>query len=341
MVNAAPAPLVPPDVDLRDFAFMPLDVVRLRDSDLSASANGEEFRAAVLLWCASWHQIPAASLPNDDAILSALAGFGRVVKEWLKVKKGALRGWVLCADGRLYHPVVAEKARDAWESKKKQRDRTAAARAARLSQSAKPTTTEDATTTVTGSVTETVTSSKGQGQYKGQGDIDHLPAQLPTAARGAPPEPPPNDLDRVQAACSAALGESAPADLVIGPMAEMFRKFGEQRVIETLGSEARRTRKKPVKSWRLWAMIVDEALASAEQRPPVPHNGEPPERKIELGYAGVAMPEENLLAAIARWRNNPASWMRNVWGPPPDESPAIRKFAAEQGINFDSAEAAA
>lgn len=341
MVNAAPAPLVPSDVDLRDFAFMPLDVVRLRDSDLSASANGEEFRAAVLLWCASWHQVPAASIPNDDAILSSLAGFGRVVKEWLKVRKGALRGWVLCSDGRLYHPVVAEKARDAWESKKKQRDRTAAARAARLSQSAKPTTTEGATTTVTGSVTETVTSSKGQGQYKGQGDIDHLPAQLPTAARGAPPAPPPNDLDRIQAACCAALGESAPVDLVIGPMAELFRKFGDERVTETLRSEARRPRKKPVKSWRLWAMIVSEALTGAEQQAPVPNSGEPPERKIELGYAGVAMPEQNLLAAIDRWRKNPASWMRNVWGPPPDESAIIRNFAAEQGIDLQSAEAAA
>lgn len=339
MVNAAPAPLVPSDVDLRDFAFMPLDVVRLRDSDLSASANGEEFRAAVLLWCASWHQVPAASIPNDDAILSSLAGFGRVVKEWLKVRKGALRGWVLCSDGRLYHPVVAEKARDAWESKKKQRDRTAAARAARLSQSARPMTTEDATTTVTGSVTETVTSSKGQ--YKGQGELDHLSAQLPTAARGAPPEPPPNDLDRVQAACCAALGDCAPVDLVIGPMAEMFSKFGEQRVIDTLRSESRRARKKPVKSWRLWAMIVCEALADADERAPMPLSGEPPERKIEIGFAGVSMPEKNLLAAIERWRNNPASWMRNVWGPPPDESPVIRKFAGERGISLESAEAAA
>jgi hypothetical protein len=114
-----PPPLVPVDVDLRDFAFMPLDVVRLRDSDIAALATGDEFRAAVMLWCASWHQEPAASLPNDEIVLSRLAGYGRVVKEWRTVRQGALRGWVLCSDNRLYHPVIAEKANEAWRSKQR------------------------------------------------------------------------------------------------------------------------------------------------------------------------------------------------------------------------------
>lgn len=111
------APLTPKDCDLRDFAFMPLDVVRLRDSDLAIHVTGEEFRAAVLLWCAAWHQVPAASLPDDDKTLASLAGYGRVVAEWKKVRDGALRGWIGCGDGRLYHPVVAEKAREAWRGK--------------------------------------------------------------------------------------------------------------------------------------------------------------------------------------------------------------------------------
>jgi hypothetical protein len=38
-------PLVPADVDLRDFHFMPLDIGRLLNSDLVALASGEEFRA--------------------------------------------------------------------------------------------------------------------------------------------------------------------------------------------------------------------------------------------------------------------------------------------------------
>ncbi|HCW18988.1 DUF1376 domain-containing protein [Achromobacter sp.] len=123
-----PAPLTPPDCDLRDFAFMPLDVLRLRDSDLAVKADGEAFRCAVLLWCASWHQVPAASLPDDDDVLAQLAGFGRVTKEWLRHRDGALRGWVKCTDGRLYHPVVAEKAVEAWRAKMVQRWKTECAR---------------------------------------------------------------------------------------------------------------------------------------------------------------------------------------------------------------------
>jgi len=121
-------PLVPANVDLRDFQFMPLDCLRLRDSDLAAICSGDEFRAAVLLWCASWHQLPAASLPDDDAVLSQLAGYGRVVKEWKKVRSGAMRGWIKCDDGRFYHPVVAEKANEAWGAKLGQRWRTECAR---------------------------------------------------------------------------------------------------------------------------------------------------------------------------------------------------------------------
>lgn len=104
-------PLTPADCDLRGLPFMPLDVVRLVDSDLAALATGDEFKAAVILWCKSWLQVPAASLPDDDRILAHLSGAGA---RWGRVKAVALRGWVRCADGRLYHPVIAEKARDAW-----------------------------------------------------------------------------------------------------------------------------------------------------------------------------------------------------------------------------------
>jgi Protein of unknown function (DUF1376) len=117
MMSDLPAPLVPPDIELRDFQFMPLDVVRLRDSRLASAVSGEEFRCAVLLWCAAWHQIPAASLPDDDVELSQLAGFGRAISEWKKVREGALYRWVKCSDGRLYHPVVAAKATEAWAEK--------------------------------------------------------------------------------------------------------------------------------------------------------------------------------------------------------------------------------
>ncbi len=121
-------PLSPPDCDLRDFAFMPLDVARLRDSDLAANESPDACWSAVLLWSASWHQVPAGSIPNDDKWMSQQTGYGRAVKEWMKVRSGALRGWVECTDGRLYHPVVCQKAIDAWQAKLEQRWRTECAR---------------------------------------------------------------------------------------------------------------------------------------------------------------------------------------------------------------------
>ncbi|MES2497106.1 MAG: DUF1376 domain-containing protein [Pseudomonadota bacterium] len=120
-MTAAVAPLTPADCDLRDFAFMPLDTVRLLDSDLFALATGDEFKAALTLWCKSWQQIPAGSLPSDDRVLAHLSGAG---SRWKKVKDIALRGFVLCDDGRLYHPVVAEKANEAWSKKQSYRARS-------------------------------------------------------------------------------------------------------------------------------------------------------------------------------------------------------------------------
>src|SRR5690606_6486157 len=77
-------------------------------------ASDAEWRAGLILWLKSYHQVPAASLPDDDVALARLAEFGRDVRGWKKVRDVALRGWVLCDDGRLYHPVVAEKALVAW-----------------------------------------------------------------------------------------------------------------------------------------------------------------------------------------------------------------------------------
>lgn len=125
-----PDPLTPADCDLRKFRYLPLDVVRLRDSDFSANASDAAFRAGVLLWAAAWHQVPAASLPNNPRTLAQLAGYGRAVEAFEAIRAEAMAGFVLCSDGRLYHPVVAEKAREAWGSATSQRKRTEAARIA-------------------------------------------------------------------------------------------------------------------------------------------------------------------------------------------------------------------
>lgn len=133
-MSDVPSPLVPPEVDLTDFPYMPLDVQRLRDSDLASECAPEACWAAVLLWCASWHQVPAGSIPDSELWQAKHAGYvarGKVDKRWNDIKDDALRNWVMCTDGRLYHPVVAEKALTAWKEKLAQRARTKAATEAR------------------------------------------------------------------------------------------------------------------------------------------------------------------------------------------------------------------
>lgn len=129
MPDERPAPLVDARVDLRDFKFYPVDALRLRDSELAAAPDAEVFRAAVLSWCVAWHQLPAGSLPADDGTLARLLGYGRDVAGWKRIREaGGLRHWVECSDGRLYHPVVAEKAAEAWDGKLAQRWRAEVAR---------------------------------------------------------------------------------------------------------------------------------------------------------------------------------------------------------------------
>jgi hypothetical protein len=112
--DVRPEPLAPADLDLRSFPSMLLDVQRLRDSDLAAG-DPAHLGLALIAWAVSWHQLPAGSLPNNDAVLARLMGFGRDLKGWRGVREHALHGYVLCSDDRLYHPVVIEKATECYE----------------------------------------------------------------------------------------------------------------------------------------------------------------------------------------------------------------------------------
>lgn len=107
-------PLTPANCDLRDFPFLQVDVQRLLTSETWVLGTADEKAASITLWLACWHQVPAASVPNNDRMLAHLSQAGA---KWGKVKAHALRGWVDGGDGRLYHPVVAEKALAAWIEK--------------------------------------------------------------------------------------------------------------------------------------------------------------------------------------------------------------------------------
>lgn len=115
MSDGRPNPLVPQEVDCRDLDGFMLNVERLLASELWALSDGDEFKAAVGLWARSWKQVPAASLPNDERILASFAGMPPA--RFRKVREMAMRGFVECSDGRLYHRVLATEAIRAWGRK--------------------------------------------------------------------------------------------------------------------------------------------------------------------------------------------------------------------------------
>jgi hypothetical protein len=117
---------------------MPIDINRLFGSEFHARSDDGAWRAGVTLWLKSYHQVPAASLPTDEVALTRLAELGRDVKTWRKIAVEALRGWIKCADGRLYHPVVAEKALEAWLEKLTQRKSSSAGNAKRYERTFDP-----------------------------------------------------------------------------------------------------------------------------------------------------------------------------------------------------------
>jgi hypothetical protein len=111
--------MTPADCDLRGLPFMPLKVIQLMQSETYGLSSGDEFKAAFTLWCASWLEVPAASLPSDERMLEFLSR----AKNWKRVRNVAMRGWVKCSDGRLYHAVVAANALEAWDKRTDYRDK--------------------------------------------------------------------------------------------------------------------------------------------------------------------------------------------------------------------------
>jgi len=113
-----PSPLTPAECDLSGYDWFPLKHKRLTRSAWWIRASDRAKALNIDLWCAAYQEVPAASLPDDDVALSDLAGFGRRdVAAWLEVKEEVLACWTLCADGRWYHPTLAEVACEAWATR--------------------------------------------------------------------------------------------------------------------------------------------------------------------------------------------------------------------------------
>jgi hypothetical protein len=106
----------------------------LFQSDFFATATGDELRAAIKLWCAAWVQAPAGSLPSADKVVQYHAGLDQNIRLWNRVKEAALHGFVLCNDGRIYHPYVVRLAQEAFARREGDRVRQSKRRARQSSQ---------------------------------------------------------------------------------------------------------------------------------------------------------------------------------------------------------------
>jgi len=136
-------------------------------------------------------------------------------------------------------------------------------------------------------------------------ELDNPLAQPLIAASAAPEKI--YDLDEIELACREALGnEIAPADPDIGPMALCAGKYTLDAVCTTLESQARKRRRSQVRTWKLWAEIVTEALAK-ERPPDAPKIVKPPDGSF---YAALDSPQWN--AWSAHWRKAKGT------GPPTD-----------------------
>lgn len=206
-MNELPEPLTPADCDLTNFGYMPLVIGLLKQSKawLRAKKNPALAFYLVNLWTAAWHQVPAASLEDDDEVLADAAMCDE--KTWGRVRDEVLRGWIKCSDGRLYHPFVAKEANDKWGKKQELQKRTAAARQARQQKRNATTdtdtgaTTEPVTTSVTKSVTDnatnTVTSLSSRQERRGDEMRGEETLSDPNGSGAKAPPLPLSDQDRL------------------------------------------------------------------------------------------------------------------------------------------------
>ena len=240
------APLTPPEADLQDFPFMPLHVARLRDSDLAAEGHPEACWYAVLLWAAAWHQLPAGSLPAGDAVLMRLCGLGRDARTFKRHRADALRGWIECDDGRLYHPVVAEQVNAAWGEKLAYRDRkakrTAIASAAAEARWGKSESTADADASSMHDASTEDASSTPDAMLKGRGTGTGSYSEADASGAAAPPPAaPPVDPEKIMFDQGRRLlGQAGVSPASAGQMLGKWKRdHGAEAVIVALGKAQR------------------------------------------------------------------------------------------------------
>lgn len=130
-MSGLPVPMADSSLNVQGYDYMPLLGARLFASDFYALAvrNPRGGIAGQKLWWTAWQQVPAGSLPANEYSLCTFADFGSDMRSWKRAREVAMHGFILCSDGRYYHPLIVELARKALDIRAKARDKKARQRA--------------------------------------------------------------------------------------------------------------------------------------------------------------------------------------------------------------------
>lgn len=140
IASPLPPPPYPADVLANGWHFE-LAPSRIENSDTWTMAGqavqrgGHDMRPwLLLLWMKAWQQSPCGSLPAQDDLIAARIGMDH--RLFLAHRDILMRGWYLCTDGRLYHPIITELVERMRNGRRKDRLKKEAQRA--VNKSAKP-----------------------------------------------------------------------------------------------------------------------------------------------------------------------------------------------------------
>jgi len=107
VVDMAAAPEPPYPADTKANGYKPeLDWQRVKSSKTWRLCPPDMHNNLLRLWLESWNEVPCGSWENDDELIAAAIELPARI--FMAHRDQLMRGWRLHADGRYYHPVIAD-----------------------------------------------------------------------------------------------------------------------------------------------------------------------------------------------------------------------------------------
>lgn len=105
-MGALPTPPYPTDINAKGWR-LEMDYVAWERADSWTLLAEQERPFLVMMILQAWRQVPCGTLPENDLLLSRLAGVD--LEQWLQLKPKILSDWYLAVNRRYYHPLLTER----------------------------------------------------------------------------------------------------------------------------------------------------------------------------------------------------------------------------------------